>query len=515
MGLLLESFRIRNGKFRKKDGSLIDIAYIDPQESESTYPYKDVIKNKYRAVWLNSIKAWGWFVGRDDSVYRDYIGPCIEYLRTVTKDATDYDSEDIVAVVDRLISEIHGSGGGEVSVADTGNKPMIGSSEEVEERLKRFKEELVACMSTEEFERLIGPIIKFKRAQGYNYSWGNSILIWIQDPEAVMVKSRGRWRDMNRDIQPGAPSIWMWVPKGKRAYTKEEQEAVKAKYLKMKKKKSESELYPGERDELKVLLRRTKPTSFELMPNFFDYRFTTQMEGKEDLVGNPNTEDIPWFTDEEETEETIKYINIMKSIINSFGIRIEYVDDMGGARGCSMSGVIKLPRNLKNDVGGLNTIIHEFAHELLHQTYAKSKNENLAEYFVGTEEGRNKVEQQAELCSWTTLKFLGYSLKTNINYIGIWGADKNNAISVFDTVSKLANTIYTWIMERDTGSVSDTLNESMSESAFNPGQISGRQLAELVGCGEVYDDVMAEKDEVLSEAANSFYKTYQRLFKSR
>ena len=511
MELLAESFRIKNGKFRKRDGTLIDIAYIDPQESENTFPYKDVIKNKYKGVWLNSIRAWGWFVGRDDSVYRNYIGPCIEYLRTVTKDETDYDKEDIVAIIDRLISEIHGAGGSEVTRTDTANQPMVGSSEEVEERLKRFKEELVSCVSSEEFERLISPIVKFKRAQGYNYSWGNSILIWIQDPEATMVKSRSRWRDMNRDIQPDAPSIWMWVPKGKRAYTRDEQEAVKARYLKAK-RKSESELYPGERDELKVLMRRTKPSSFELMPNFFDYRFTTQMDGKEDLVGNPNTDNIQWFSDEDETDGTVRYIEAMRSVIEDSGVAINYVDDLGGARGVSKSGSIDLLGGARKNAGMLNTMIHEFSHELLHQTYLKSKNEDMAQYFVGTSEGRGKVEQQAELCAWIVMKFLGYNMKTNINYVGIWGLDKDNAIAVFDTVAKLANTIYMWIMARASGSDAGALNENMTEALFAPGQISGRQLAELVGCGDVYNQVMSEKDKVIAEATDSFYKAYQRLF---
>lgn len=516
MAILAESFNIKNGKFKKNDGSLVNIAYIDPQTSENTYQHKDVLKDRFHATWIGKLKAWGWFVGNDDTVYRRYIGPCLEWLRSVSKNDDNIDNRSIVEIVDSLISEIQTSGASEVSAAQTGHKPILGSAKDVEAKLKDFKERLVNALSAEDFKRLIEPVIRFKRAQGYQYSWGNSILIWIQDPEARMVKSRTRWKRMNREVLPDAPAIWMWVPKGERTYNDEEKKEVTQRYLKKKKKNSVKDLYPGEKDELFVLLKRTVPSSFELMPYFFDYRFTKQMEGKEDLIGDPNTDEIPWFDNSnEETDETKRYIEAMREVIESSGIQIDYKDDLGGARGVSMSGSIDLLKDAKKNAGMLNTMIHEFSHEVLHQTYLKSKNDEFRSYFVGTEDGRGKVEQQAELCAWIVMQFLGYDMPTSINYVGIWGMDKDNAIEVFNSVSNLANKIWSMIMEV-VGENAESVNESVSKiSRMKAGKLDGRELAYLVGCGEVYDKAMEDMEKKVEELRENFDAIYSRFFGNR
>ena len=143
-----------------------------------------------------------------------------------------------------------------------------------------------------------------------------------------------------------------------------------------------------------------------------------------------------------------------------------------------MSGKIGLLKNQKINIGQLNTLIHEFAHEILHQKYLKNANDEFSAYFVGTDEGRGKVEQQAELCAWIVLKMFGYDMKTNINYVGIWGLDENNAADVFDSVAKVAEIIYDGINSR--------LNV-IKENIKLKESITGRDVAQMIGMVDLYD----------------------------
>ena len=128
---------------------------------------------------------------------------------------------------------------------------------------------------------------------------------------------------------------------------------------------------------------------------------------------------------------------------------------MGGALGVSKSGQIDVIKNSPNVKHTLNTLIHEFAHEILHQKYLKLQNDkDWAEHFIGTTQGRHSVEQQAEITAWGVMKFFGIASNTNINYAVMWGMeDKKVAVSVFDEVarviSKLINLITDKLVSKD------------------------------------------------------------------
>ena len=113
---------------------------------------------------------------------------------------------------------------------------------------------------------------------------------------------------------------------------------------------------------------------------------------------------------------------------------------MGTSKGVSTSGKIIILQNSGNDVGMTKTLAHELSHELLHQKYAKGKNKDLDQFFIGTEQGSGVVEQQAELTAWMVMASFGFDLQTtSINYVVLWGGDDKNMLEVFDAVSSVAN----------------------------------------------------------------------------
>lgn len=472
--LLTETFSYQIGIIKTRNGNNMRVAYIDAHRSQDTYGVRKQIQS-YGAKWEPNGKWWYWPLGNNpEEVIQTQVRPCIEYL-TKIEDTGGEPKRNVEDVINKLIAKLQ--------TASMPNVKGSSSKEDILASLERFKEDLVKITSDEEFKKMMEPIIKFRSANNYQYSLLNTLLILVQDPQATLVKSGGAWRDYyQRTIKPGAKPIMMWIPKGKRAYTDEEREQVIASYLKKKKVKAITDLSVPDKEALDKKLGKTIPESFDLAPYWYDYRFTEQKPNTEDILGNPN-HDIQWFDDSgNETPELVKKIDATLAVIEEEGITLSFVDDLGGARGVSKSGSIEILKNQPKNAGMLNTIIHEFAHEILHQSYLKSKNDEMKDYFVGTSEGRGKVEQQAELCAWIVMRSFGYDMKTNINYVGIWGLNQDNAVRVFDSVSKVATLITQKINRKEQGVTMEESKKYLQENSIP----SGEEIANLVGCGDVY-----------------------------
>lgn len=476
--LLNEEFVYGTGQLRDRNGRPQRVAYIDLKKSQPTYSIKNEI-TKYGARYDAQNKWFYWNLGNDEEyakkVINNTVKPCIENLMKF-EIMNSGGMRNVQNTIDELMNDLKQS-----SMPNIGSKS---SKNTILTRLNDFKMELIDITSSEEFIEKMEPIIKFRAANNYSYSLANTILILVQDPKATLVKSGGDWRKFfNRTIKPDAKPIFMWYPKGKRGLSIEEKEEIKRKFLLRKKVNSVSELSAPDRELLNKRLAKTKPESFDLGPYWYDYRFTVQIPGTKDELGSPNN-NLPWAPEDgEETPDLIsKFDSLIKVIIGN-GIDVEYVDDLGGALGASYGGLIKLVKHQK-DLRMLNTGIHEFAHELLHQSYAHSKNPELEEYFIGKKEGRSALEQQAELCAWLVLKCFGYNAPTSINYIGIWGLNKDNVVEVFDTVSYVSSYITEKIIKTEKGQTEDMFE---SKKYLNENGVpNGYEIADMLGYGELY-----------------------------
>lgn len=470
--ILSESFNIKNGKMKKKDGSLINIAYIDSRTSDSTYQYKDIIKNKFNGSWFPSLKTWGWFLGNNpEAVYHTKIKPCLEWL-----DKQINDNRNVIEIIDKLIKEV-------------GSNDVVINKEDITERLEQFKKELISAVSSEEFKSKIEPVIKFKLAQGHKFSFTNALLVLAQDPKATLVKSKKNWLNFNREVDPKAPAIWLWIPTHFTPYSQEEKNEITRKFLKHYKVSTVKDLHPGVREELKTKLSGQNPRSFELGPYFFDVRFTTQIDGTEDLIGKPNDDTIPWFSNsKDETDQTKTYFDALMEVVTGYGIKVGYAEDLGGALGVSSNGKITLLANQPKNTCMVNTFIHEFSHELLHQKYMQSNNTEVKEFFVGNNGDRPRIEQQAEVCAWIVMRNYGYDMPTNINYVGLWGLNVDNAVDVFDSVAKVAQ----FIVNKMNSKLGMVTESKIIQESFLP---DGEELANMLGYGKLYHQAEEKKEK--------------------
>ena len=170
-----------------------------------------------------------------------------------------------------------------------------------------------------------------------------------------------------------------------------------------------------------------------------------------------------------------------------------------------MGGKIEVLADAPKNIGSISTLVHELSHELLHQTYLKTKGgekEDWAKYFVGREFGKNIVEQQAEISAWIVMKNFGYDMQTAKNYVACWGGDDKTAAYAFDSVANVATRIIKGINEN-----LGTVNEGLGGNIV----ITGLDVAELVGMADVYERGKQEqqastaaKIQAINEQFNSF-----------
>lgn len=481
---------------KSKNGT--PIAYIDPKTSENMYVFKDIIK-KYGGKWDSYLKRWYWWLSQNpeerEKILQTQVNPAIEELTYLETPQNGEESRrkpsDIQDKVAKMVKELD-------KILTTPSKSK--GEEDIKSKVSAFKEKIVNITSSEEFKRVMGPIIKFKQALGHQYSFNNVILIYCQDPSATMVKSKTRWGRLNRVVKEGSPVIYLWTPYGMEPFSKEEKEQKTLHFLALHNVRKVEELTPGQQEELDVLLSGTKPKGFDLKPNYYDHRFTEPINGKEDLAPKVNMDDIEWFDNKTEaTEKTIALYDAAIESIKSVGINVNYVEDLGGARGVSKSGTIDVLKSNTKNIGDFSTLVHEFSHELLHQKYLKNKDSgNFGEFFVGTQQGRAQVEQQAELSAWIICQYFGYEMPTSVNYMGCWGMDEKSASKVFDTVAGTS----TRIIDMIATNMKNTLKEGFET---NGSIITGEKLADMLGLGNLY-----RKSKEMLQSINPLNQSMER-----
>lgn len=486
------------------------IAYIDPNipENKETFKYKDVFK-KYGAKWSPDGKYWFWYIGKTkdqwQNVYNKFIEPALREIHKLEGAPEEESKASLIASLDTVIGEVQAA-----PTSETGEEGITSDEKKnVVDRLAKFKEVLVNLDDDEEFKKTMQIITAFKNAQGHRYSFTNTILIWIQNPNAKLVKSEINWTKFNRKIVDKSKRMIVRSPakSALQKYSKDQEKQIIADFLKSVNKKTYDDLSAGERERLSIILRgRMVRREFEFTP-VYDVSNTEQIEGKENLLGDyEKRNELKWFEDNMLSDEVRPIYTALIKFAEENGISVNLVDDLGGSRGVSKSGTIDLLKSEGNDVGITKTLAHEVSHELLHQNYLKNKNSKYAQYFVGKQEGRDLVEQQAELSAWMILASYGFDLKTtSLNYVAIWGADKEAMIKVFDTVTGVVNLLLDYI----NGHLNQTVSETEGDAIIKPARhITPMDVAKTLGVTSEYQQVLNQSKDGLNE---SFYNILKRI----
>ena len=308
-----------------------------------------------------------------------------------------------------------------------GLEDIIDSAKELEEygdigfsdRISMFIDELKNKVTSTAQSKEVLDFLNFKK-RFRKYTLYNSILIFIQNKNATLVKGAGQWeKELGRKIKAGEKGIYIYVP------------------IKMKDEKEEPEASSQPQD-----IKDLRTTRFKLVP-IFDISQTEEIPGK--AVKIPD--EIKWYSDEEADEKTRIIYDALVELAKTKGVTVS-LGDVGHerARGVSKGGSI----NLINT--NIATLIHELAHEMLHW---KDDRESFS---------KQVKELQAEGVAHVVLKEFGLPTGTTENYLVLWKIDAEHITKNESVIKKTSEEIIDFINDFATKDASPEVPVTVPES---------------------------------------------------
>ena len=238
-----------------------------------------------------------------------------------------------------------------------------------------------------EFQAYLAFSSKFRK-----YSINNTILIYIQNPNASKVGSFGFWKKLHRHVKKGAKAIWIFKP-------------ITVK---------DDDFDGSNTQGLDGAVQRTKVVGFRPTP-VFDVVDTEATDER------GNIPDITWHGNDTPEEKADYLFKCATSVAKDLGLTVDIAASKHGEKGSALGDHI----NISSDVAGagaLGTLIHEIAHSLMHFKATSP-------FYVDIPEGssvRNIQELQAETVSYVVLKHYDLPAQHHSTYLAIWKANKDS-----------------------------------------------------------------------------------------
>lgn len=282
-------------------------------------------------------------------------------------------------------------------MTNTRNQKM----EEVQNLLKNGVEKI---QNSEEFKKYLTVMSKF-----HNYSLNNTLLIYLQNPNATAVAGFNKWKkDFHRTVKKGEKSIRIFAP------------ILKNKDL----LESDGNDNEDSKNDNKIIV------GYRLVP-VFDLSQT---------VG----EELPEAPEPICLQGEYTYYEQCKTFLQKLtGYEIiETVRDDGANGSCNFeSKVIKIENNLSSQQK-MKTLLHECGHALLHGSLFEKDIDQLDSFEKEIMNNRNLKEVEAESVSYIVSQFLGFdSSEFSFSYIARWSGTTEYLKYSLERIRKAANNI--------------------------------------------------------------------------
>jgi antirestriction protein ArdC len=218
-----------------------------------------------------------------------------------------------------------------------------------------------------------------------SYSWGNTLLIWTQRPDAVRVAGFHTWKGAGRSVRKGEKGIQILAPCVSRRKETEDEEDTRT------------------------------VRSFRAV-----YVFDVSQPTGEPLPEPPRV-----------TGDPGDYFETMEAFVTEeLCVRIEYPASLGRAHGRCRSGLIEVVASLPT-AHKLSVLVHETAHHILHINAPEEVRKD-----------KTLVELQAEATAHVVCQTLG--LDTNhagADYIALWGGSRDKLRQSLSAIHQAAGVI--------------------------------------------------------------------------
>ncbi|HLC79839.1 MAG TPA: ArdC-like ssDNA-binding domain-containing protein [archaeon] len=260
--------------------------------------------------------------------------------------------------------------------------PLQNLEKMAEEYVRQLAEETDEYRKSAAFREYLDTMARF-----WQYSYRNQLLIHVQKRDASRVAGFRKWNGLGRHIKAGSKAIKILAP--------------------YQKKTKEKNLATGEEKEI---------TRTYFWPvNIFDI---SQTDGKE----------LPSIDIEIQGDDHKPLLEKLLDFCKTRNIAVEFKDlGINGLYGYSQGGKIAIDSKQFANMQ-VSTLVHEIAHELLHQTPE------------GKKFSKNEKELQAESTAYVVCKTFGLNPKSP-NYLALYKADKDKIMANMETISATARMI--------------------------------------------------------------------------
>jgi len=261
-------------------------------------------------------------------------------------------------------------------------KQMVGESlDKLAEAIERGE--------SQQLKNYLAAMAKFHR-----YSLGNAMLIAWQRPGATQVAGFHAWRKLGRHVKKSEKGIRILAP------------------IRWRPKRSDAT--DSEEEEEDRIAGFRSCCVFDI----------SQTDGKE----------LPEFA--QVNGEPGEYTGCLKSFVESRGIKLEYSNEIGRARGASAGGRIIL----REDLGGaeeFSVLVHELAHEMLHQSKDRKP------------ESKTVLETEAEAVAFSVCHAVGLeAMDSSADYIQLYRGNRDTLMESLARIRDVAVEIIRALVDR-------------------------------------------------------------------
>jgi hypothetical protein len=166
----------------------------------------------------------------------------------------------------------------------------------------------------------------------------------------------------------------------------------------------------------------------------YDIADTKPVQGWVGPKGEKPFEEKEWRQDPNEAlEEITSLVNAGLGYARGKGIDVDTAEMAQSMGGYSAGGKVRI-NNTYEGINKFSTLVHETAHEILHQTEEyKTKGRR--------EEGSQQREVDAETVAYVVLKHYGFETKDAPRYLALWKAKGEDVKSRRDNITKAVKEI--------------------------------------------------------------------------
>jgi hypothetical protein len=276
---------------------------------------------------------------------------------------------------------------------------------EIEQTIKSSTDSLIAALDAGNSDRLKAYLAMMGRF--HKYSWRNVLLIQAQRPTATRVAGFGAWRELGRQVRHGQKAIRILAPM---VYRK------------------------GDDEDDETLVGFRTACVFDV----------------EQTDGNPLAQFAAVQGDPR------SFTTRLKEYVSSKGIKLRVSDQIGSADGASAGGTILLRPGL-TAAQEFSTLVHEVAHEILHQDSAEK------------DVPRRVRELEAEAVAFVASEAIGLETReASSDYIKLYRGDKDTLLESLERIQTTAREILNALTmeEQPPGTVGSAARSQSHQPAF-------------------------------------------------